>query len=1060
MNELPEDVRDETGALAWMASNSVAANLLMMFLLVGGILLTPFVKQEVFPEVSLDRITISVPYPGASPEEVENAVILAVEEAVRGVDGVKKVTATASESSGSVVVELLSSADPDAVLNDVKSSVDRITSLPQDAERPVVSLLVNRREVLSLVLYGDVEESTLRQLGESVRSDILLNKEITVVELGGVRPPEISIEVPQSELRRYGLTLDQIAGIVSRASVELPAGSVKTSSGEVLIRTTERRDTGGEFEQVIVLSQPDGTEVRLGQIAQVIDGFSDTDVEAYFNGKRAVKVQVYRVGDQTPIEVSEVTRAYVEDLETRLPPNIGVAIWNDSSDVYRDRINLLLKNAFIGLILVLLALGLFLEIKLAFWVVMGIMISVVGSLLFMPFTDVSLNMISLFAFILTLGIVVDDAIVVGEAVYANRAEGKSGLRAAIDGVREVGPPVVFSVLTTVMAFTPLLFVPGITGKFFIQIPLIVIPILLLSLVESLLILPAHVSHDSPPSRRGFLGFVVKQQERFSGGLERFVENVYQPFLKWVVTYRYITLSTGVAILVVTGGLIAGGFVRFIFFPKIEGDLVTAGIEMPFGAPVDETRRVSEQVLKAAQELLEEAGGEAKLSRGIYTSVGETAAGGGPVTFSSSGSHLGGVQLFLVPAGERELRTAEFARKWRERVGEIPGVEKLSFNFNIGPGAGDPIAIALSHRDPQVLEEASARLAETVRSYAGVFDVDDGYQPGKEQLDITLRPNARALGLSETELARQVRSNFFGSEAVRQQRGRDELRVYVRRPENERVSEHNIEELMIRTPQGGEIMLREAADILRGRSYTSIQRSDGRRVFTVTGDVDEKVTTGQEITTSLQKDVLPQLMADFPGLGYSLDGEQQDRMDSMASLRTGFMLALLAMFALMAIAFKSYIQPFILMIAIPFGVVGAVFGHMLMGYELSFMSMMGIVALSGVVVNDSLVLVTAINDLRRAGMGVYDSVIAGGLRRFRPIILTSFTTFLGLAPMIFETSVQARFLIPMALSLGFGILFVTYICLVLVPAFYMAMEDGIAKFSAIKAWYYEEPSSAE
>ena len=1058
MSALPDE-SSMRGPLAWMASNSVAANLLMIFLIVGGLTFVQNVKQEVFPEVSMDRITISVPYPGASPAEVEKAVVLAVEEAVRGIDGVKKVESTANEGAGSVVVELLSNAEAETVLNDVKSAVDRVTSLPQDAERPIISLLVNRREVVSLMLYGDVEERMLRDLAESVRDDLLQEKDITIVELGGVRPPEISIEVPQSELRRYGITLQQIAAAVSRASIELPAGSVKTSSGEVLIRTTERREEGGEFRNIIILSRPDGTEVRLGQIATVVDGFRDTDVEAFFNGKRAAQVQVFRVGDQTPIEVSAAARKYAEDLEARLPEGVGVAVWNDSSEIYADRINLLLKNAFIGLILVLLALGLFLEIRLAFWVTAGIAIAVIGSLLFAPLTDVSLNMISLFAFILTLGIVVDDAIVVGEAVFAQRQNGLSGVAAAIAGVREVGTPVVFSVLTTVMAFTPLLFVPGIMGKFFIQIPLIVIPILLLSLVESLFILPAHLAHDKSPSQRGFLGFINRSQARFADGLERFVERVYQPFVRWVVDYRYITLASGLAILVVTLGLIAGGFVRFIFFPKIEGDLVTAGITMPFGAPVSETREVSRQVESAIREILEENGGEAKLARGLYTSIGETAPTGGAVSFTSSGSHLGTVQLFLVPAGERELRTAQLARQWRERVGEIPGVEKLSFKFNLGPGSGAPIDIELSHRDPDLLETASARLAETVDTYTGVFDVDDGYTPGKEQLDLQLRSQARALGITEIDLARQVRAAFFGAEATRQQRGRDELRVYVRKPQQERVSEHDIEELTILTPQGGEIMLREAADVKRGRAYTKIQRQDGRRVLHVTGDVDEDLTTGQEVSGNVLKAELPQLEADYPGLVYSLGGQQQERMESLGALRQGFMLALLAMFALLAVAFRSYIQPVIIMFAIPFGVVGAVFGHLVMDYELSFMSMMGIVALSGVVVNDSLVLVAAINDMRREGMDVREAVIQGGMRRFRPILLTSVTTFLGLAPMIFETSVQARFLIPMALSLGFGILFVTYIALVLVPAVYMIIEDVVGLWTRLMDWVWEEPELA-
>ena len=1054
----------EKGAIAWMASNSVAANLAMILFLVGGLLMTPFIKQEVFPEVALDTIRVEVPYPGASPAEVEKAVILAVEEAVRGVDGVKEVTATANEGMGSVVVELDTSADPETALNDVKSAVDRITSLPQDAERPVISLTVSRREVVSVVLYGNIGEKPLRDLAESVREDLLLNDDITVVELGGVRQPEISIEVPQAELRRYGLTLEEISAIVSRASVELPGGSVKTPGGEVLLRTTERRERGAEFEGIVVLSRPDGTEVRLGQVANVVDGFAENDREAYFNGKRAVKVQVFRVGDQTPLEISDAVRSYVEDdLRPRLPAGVGAEIWNDSSEIYQDRINLLLNNARLGLLLVLLALGLFLEIRLAFWVSMGIVISVVGSIILMPVTDVSLNMISLFAFILILGIVVDDAIVVGEAVFTHRQRGKPPLRAAIDGTKEVGGPVVFSVLTTVMAFMPLLFVPGIMGKFFINIPMIVIPILLLSLFESLFILPAHLAHKKDPSTRGFLGFINKQQQRFSHGLERFVVAVYQPFVRWVVHYRYITMAGGIALLLVTAGLVGGGFVRFIFFPKIEGDLVTAGIEMPYGAPVAETRRVAEILTREANELIEEYGGHEGLVRGMYTDVGQSGGGFGAMSFISGGSHLASIQIFLVPAAERDVRTAEFATEWRKRVGDIAGVEKLSFNFNLGPSSGAPVAVELSHRDPVVLEAAAARLAEQVKTYNGVFDVDDGYTPGKEQLDLELKPEARALGLTELDLARQVRSSFFGAEAVRQQRGRDELRVYVRRPESERLSEQAIEELTIRTPSGGEMMLRDAAEIRRGRSYTQIVREDGRRVLTVTADVDEKVTSGQEVTQNVIAKLLPQLMADYPGLSYDVGGEQQERMESLGALRIGFLFALLAMFALLAVAFRSYIQPIIVMAAIPFGFVGAVAGHLIMGYELSFMSMMGFVALAGVVVNDSLVLVDAVNSNRREdGMEPEEAVIMGGVRRFRPIILTSLTTFLGLAPMIFETSVQARFLIPMALSLGFGILFVTYIALVLVPALYMIVEDVKNAAAKTKAWVEEGsmPAQAE
>ncbi len=1062
------DERDEAvevkGPLAWMAANSVAANLLMIMLLVGGLISSQFIKQEVFPEVSLDVITVQVPYPGASPAEVEKGVILAVEEAVRGVDGIEEVKSTASESIGTVSVEVSDSAEPETVLNDVKSAVDRITSLPQDSERPVISLSATRRGVISLVLHGDVEEKVLRNLAESVREDLLLRDDITVVEIGGARDPEISIEVSQDELRQYGLSLEQIARIVSSASIELPGGSVKTDSGEILLRTTERRDEGSGFANIIVLSRPDGTQVRLGEIAEVIDGFEDSDIEARFDGNRAMRVDVFRVGDQTPIEIADAVKAYIEDdLRPQLPEGIGVSVWNDQSEIYQDRINLLLKNARIGLLLVLLALGLFLELRLAFWVTMGITISVVGSLIAMPIIDVSLNMISLFAFILILGIVVDDAIVIGEAVYSHRMEGKGGLQAAIDGAREVGGPVVFSVLTTVIAFTPLFFVPGIMGKFFINVPMIVVPILILSLIESLFILPAHLAHKKDPAKTGVLGWVNRQQQRFSGGLETFVEKVYQPFVRLVVKFRYITLATGVALLLITVGGVGGGFVRFIFFPKIEGDLVTVGVQMPYGSPVSDTKRVAKMIEREGNELMEELGGRDALVRGMYTTLGQSAEAGGPVGGSTTGSHIGSVQLFLVPAGEREVQTADIARRWRERVGEVPGVEKLSFNFNLGPPSGAPVSVQLSHRDPRVLETAAARLAEHLETYDGTFDIDDGYTPGKEQLDLELKPEARALGVTETDLARQVRSAFFGAEASRQQRGRDELRVYVRRPEDERASEYAIEELMVRTPEGGEILLRDAADIERGRSYTSISREEGRRILNVTADVDEKVTTGQEIMGALERNYLPRLLADYPGLAYSVAGEQQERVESLGALGLGFVFALLAMFGLLAVAFKSYIQPIIVLVAIPFGFVGAVGGHVLMGYELSFMSMMGFVALAGVVVNDSLVLIDAINARRReGGHDVEEAVILGGMRRFRPILLTSITTFLGLAPMIFETSVQARFLIPMALSLGFGILFVTYIALVFVPAFYMMIEDVRSAFARLAAWVRgpEEPEPAE
>lgn len=1042
----PEPSLSKNGVLAWMASNTVAANLLMLLFIVGGFLMISRVKQEVFPEVELDTVVISVPYLGAAPAEVEQGIILAIEEQVRGIDDVKEVNSTAVEGAATIRAELILGADSQDALNEIKSAVDRVPSLPADAERPIVSLASNRREVISLVIYGDKDEKSLRQLAEQVREELLSDSRITVADLDGVRRPEISIEIPQENLRRYNLTLEQVASAVRLASVDVSGGSVKTRSGEILLRTKERRELGPEFYDIVVLSRPDGSRVTVRDLGVVIDGFEESDKAAYFNGQRAVRVTVYRVADQTPLEISAAVNAYRDAKVNNLPDGVSIAVWNDSSEVYRDRISLLLRNALQGLILVLLVLGLFLEIRLAFWVTLGIPISFLGAILFMPAIDVSLNMISLFAFILTLGIVVDDAIVVGEAVHTQRQKGKGPLEAAILGVKEVSTPVVFSVLTTVVAFSPLLFVPGITGKFFKNIPMIVIPILLISLVESLMILPAHLSHHQSPKERGFLGFIFKLQGRFADWLERMIERYYQPVVRAAVNQRYLTMSIGVAFLIAAGGVVAGGRVKFDFFPKIEGDVVRANLALPFGSSAKDTKAIMQHMVTQAQESFKELGGQEKLSRGIYA------------VLDTGGSHTANVSIFLVPADQREVTTTEFTNLWRKKVGEQPGVDTLTFDFSTGFSGGAPVDVELSHPDPKTLEEAASKLAERLKTYNGLFDIDDGFTLGKEQLDFQLLPAARSLGITESELGRQLRNAFFGSSAGRQQRGRDELRIYVRRPLQERASEYNVEELLIRTASGGEIPLSQAAQLNRGRSFTQILRKNGRRLVHVTSDLDVKKTTSAEVITDLTKNVLPSLRQDYPGLSYSFGGSDQNRRESLGAMRTGFMFALLIMFGMMAVVFRSYVQPIIVMFAIPFGVVGALGGHLLLGYNLSIISIMGIVALSGVVVNDSLVYIDAVNTYRREGTIAYDAVIEAGLRRFRPILLTSLTTFFGLAPMIAETSVQARFLIPMALSLGFGVLFVTFITLVIVPALYMVIEDGLSLWRRLWELYRDEPAS--
>lgn len=1028
------------GPLAWFARNPVAANLLALFVIIGGLLVGRTVRQEVFPDFKLDVVAVRVPYPGASPSEVEAGIVVAVEEAVRSLDGVDRVTSVASEGSAGVYVFLELDVDRQVVLADVKNAVDRLTSLPEEAERPIVSLVNNRFEVISLVIHGDQDPKTLRDLAERVRDELLADPGITTVDLIGAPPREVSIEVPRTALRSYGLTLDAIAARVGATALEVPGGSVKTPAGEVLLRTTERRHTPAEFGDIPIVASPTGTEVELSHIARITEGFADTSESATFDGQPAVMLRVYRAGDQTPIEVADTVKAHVARLAQAMPEGVTVTSWTDWSEIYRQRIDLLVTNAIMGLCLVLLILGALLELRLAFWVTMGIPSSFLGALMLMPAIDVSINMISLFAFIVVLGMVVDDAIVVGENVFELRQRGVPRIEAAIAGVRGVAVPVCFAVGTTMVAFAPMLFVPGISGKLYRVIPSIVISVLAVSLVEALFILPAHLGALRPVGHHGAFAFIHRQQQRIANGLQRFIARVYAPFLALSLRNRYATLATAVAVLLTAIGWVAGGHTGFRFMPSIAGDLAIANVSLPYGAALEDTRRVQEHLRRAAQDILAE-NGEDGIVRGIFTQIGTPLpTDPGNPAGALGGSHVANVQVFFVDAEQRKLQTADFMQQWRERVGRIAGIEQLSFSADTGPNPGAPINIELMHDDMAVLEQASAELATALRDYQGVWDIDDGFTPGKPQFDMRLTPLATSLGLSVADVARQVRGAFYGAEALRQQEGRNEVKVIVRLPEAERGSLHDVESLTIRTPSGGELPLRDVVELEPGRAYPFIQRSDSRRVVAVSADVREGEATGPVVLAAIEAETLPKILAKYPGLTFGHGGAQREQQRSVGSLLVGAQLALLAMFAMLAIPFRSYVQPIIVMVSIPFGLIGALLGHIFMGFEFSMISVMGLVALTGVVVNDAIVLIDAANEFRRGGMSATEAIYAAGVRRFRPILLTSSTTFFGLTPMIFEQSVQARFLVPMAVSLGFGVAFATTITLVLIPSVYMMVDD--------------------
>lgn len=1034
-----QDVK-RTGPIAWMAQNYVAANLAAAVLILVGFISLLNMKQEVFPEFDLGVVSIVVPYPGASPEEVEKGVILVIEEAVRGIDGVKEVRSTANEGMGSVIVELMENTDENKAMTDIKNAVDRIVTFPQDAERPMVSLVSNRHQVIDLMIYGDTTEKSLRAIAEKTRDDLQALPQITEVDVAGVRKPQINIDVPQAQLRAHNLTLGQIANQVRLAAVEMPAGVVKTRAGEILLRTEERRDYGEQFEDVVVASSPSGSITRLDDIAKVDDGFEDSDISARFYGKPAVRVQVFRIGKQTPIAVARAVKSYVKKIVPMLPPGIHIAVWRDWSEVLQQRIALLLNNALWGFILVFLILGLFLEIRLAFWITFGIPLSFLGSMVFLPAADVSINMITLFALIITLGMVVDDAIVIGENAYKLHRGGMPMLDSAIQGAREMAMPVIFAVLTTLAAFLPLSLMSGIMGKFMRTVPIVVTSVLLLSTFEAFFVLPSHLGHLRELRGKGLWHLLNHHQQKVSRGLEWVIHNTYAPVLRSAMKHRYLTMSVALALLLATIGLIKGGHIAFTFMPKVDSDVVTANAVLPFGSPISDTKAVRDRITKAAWKVIDRHGGR-KLLRGFYSKVGSAVNTGHMSTASAIGSHLTGVQIFMVSSDKRKVTSQEIAREWRKEVGEIPGLESLTFKYNAGPSAGAAIDIQLAHNSMSVLKQAGADLARAMSGYTGVYDVNDGYEQGKRQFDLKVRPNARALGITATDLGRQVRAAFYGAEALRQQRGRDEIKVMVRLPESERHTEKDIEDLLIRTPQGTEIPLFLAATVIPGHAYTTIHRTDGRRTIDVTADVPPGEADPNKIRASLNKNFIPELKARYPGLIVRLEGEQKEMKDSMGSLKHLFLIALLLIFGLLAVPLRSYIQPLVVMTAIPFGLVGAVIGHLLMGFNLSVISMMGIVALSGVVVNDSLLLVDTSNVyIREKGMDPFHAMFDAGVRRFRPVMLTSVTTFFGLAPMIFETSVQARFLIPMAISLGFGLLFATFITLLVVPSLNMIVND--------------------
>ncbi len=1022
--------------IAWFTRNGVAANLLMATIVVWGLhALSSRIPLEVFPSFELDAVSIRVPFRGASPSEVEEAINIKIEEAIQDVQGIKRITSTAAEGLGSVQVDISSTANIDDVLDDINQRVDQINTFPADADAPSIYVPERKREVISVVIAGELSEKELHHLGSRVRNDLEALPNISQVSLSGVRDFELAIEISEQTLREYGLTFAQVANAITDSSLDLSAGAIRTTGGEVLIRTQGQGYTGADFSNVLILRNDDGSRVTLADIAKISDGFEESDLHQRFNSRSSIEIDVYRSGNQSAITVADEVKNYLQDAELTMPENVTLGYWRDRSRIVKARLSTLNKSAMQGGLLVILLLALFLRSSVAFWVFIGVPVAFMGGLALMPEIGVTINLISLFAFILVLGIVVDDAIVTGENIYTHMQRNPNATQAAITGTQEVAIPVTFGVLTTVAAFMPLLLIEGTRGKIFAQIPLIVIPVLLFSLIETKLVLPAHMKHLNF-HKKTKPNLFARMQHKIADGLEWAIRSLYQPALAGCMRQRYLTLSVFIGAAIIVFSLVTAGHVKFVFFPRIQSEVANASLTMPLGTPFEVTQQHINKINNAAV-ALQKKYVDPKTNESIIEGIMSTAGAQGEL---SGQSHVGRVTFEITPPEERALNVTsqQLVSEWRRSIGAIPGAKEINYRAEIGRG-GSPINVQLSGQNFNELQSAAAEIKEKLATYPGIEDITDSFDSGKQEVRLDIKPQAQALGLTLSDLAEQVRQAFFGFEVQTIQRDRDDVRVVVRYPADERRSLDNLQNMRIRTPSGVDIPFSVVAEATMGRGFSSIKRVDRKRTLNIEADADKQTADIEGIKRELERDV-PVILEKYPNLGYTLEGEAREQRDSFASLRSGLYFVLCVIYALLAIPLRSYAQPIMVMLVIPFGVVGAILGHVIMGMNLSIMSYMGMLALSGVVINDSLVLVHYVNKNRGEGSTVFDAVRNAGVMRFRAILLTSLTTFFGLMPLIFEKSTQAQFLIPMAVSLGFGILFATLVTLILIPINYLVMDD--------------------
>ena len=1036
------------GIIEWMVRHPVASNLLMIFLIFSGVISLFMLKTETFPELTIDTVEVTVEYPGASPLEIEDSIIKRIEEQVEGIDGIDEVISFANENIGTVRLELMRGQDLSKKRDEVKTAIDQITAFPEESEEPQVSEILRKQRVLQLAIYGDIQERSLKEIAHKIKDDLTSLSGISYVTVTGVRDYEISIEIPRDTLRAYEFTLPEISSIVRQESLDLPGGDIETADTNILLRTVGRNYYQNDFEEIIVASNENGARVKLNQIANVIDGFVDIDLVSRFNGQPVAMVNVYRVGDEPLMHVVNTATDYFENtLEEELPPNVDIKIWRNDAEEFITRMETLRKNGVIALFLVVTFLTLFLNTKVAFWVSAGIGIAFLGSFAVMQNYGLSLNNVSSFGLILAIGIVVDDAIVVGENIYASRQHGMGSIDAAVAGAKRVSTPVIFAVTTTLAAFLPLVFLPGTMGMMMDDIPIMVIFVLALSLIEALLILPHHLAGAlSGEIQTNSKNLLTRMQNRVDENLLKFVEGPLTKALTYVTRHYWVTICAGFCFLMIGLGVAVGGYIKFEFFPIIESRYITATIEMEEGTSAEETLKVAEHLeqtgLNVAEELSAKLEGP-NLLTASYVLVGANESEGGP-QFAPGGaagnkSHIANVVIELLPSEQRDLRSSEFENQWRQATGIIPDARRVQFSSGLIQLAS-AVGIEVSTDSDEELNYAIREIRSNLSILNGVKDIRDDNNSGKTELKLKLRPEARSYGITLQGLASQIRGAFFGAEALRVQRGREEVKVYVRLPKEERNTIDDLANYWIRTPGGEFIPLWEVAEIEPGLSPTTINRRNGKRIVTVTADTDTSVITGNEIIDYMEQNAFPEILRNTSTVEFSLGGENRQVAELLPVLLSNLAMAMFAIYVLLAIPFRSYIQPVIVMSAIPFAWIGALFGHYVMGFNMSIVSLFGVIGLSGVIINGALVLLDFANEGIAKGKDIQHALIDAAKSRFRPILLTSMTTFIGVSPIMADTSLQGQFLVPIAISLGFGVLFGTPILILMVPALTMAVEQ--------------------